>query len=144
MNRLLPGLLLATTAAAASADSLAVADAWVRATPPGATTGAAYLSITNHGPAADRLIGVRSDAAREVEVHTTINEGGVMKMIRLDTLTVASGETATLEPGGRHLMFMGLRKPFAPGDTITVTLIFEQAGRIELEIPVLDARTKPQ
>ena len=67
-----------------------------------------------------------------------------MKMIRLDTLTVASGETATLEPGGRHLMFMGLRKPFAPGDTIAVTLIFEQAGRIELEIPVLDARTKPQ
>ncbi|HEY8520946.1 MAG TPA: copper chaperone PCu(A)C [Gammaproteobacteria bacterium] len=140
MNRLL--LLCAATLSltAAASQPLSVSNAWARATPPGATTAAAYLDIENAG-AADSLVGVRSDAARAVEVHGTRHEHGMMRMERLEELPVPSGEVTRLEPGGRHLMFIDIARPFAPGETVTVTLQFANAGEIEVELPVRDART---
>lgn len=126
----------------ALADPLAITDAWARATPPGATTAAAYFAITNSGTRDDRLVAVRSDAASKVELHTTVKASGLMKMVALESLPVPAGATAKLEPGGDHLMFMGLNKPFEPGRTIEVTLVFAQAGERTFAMPVRDARRR--
>jgi periplasmic copper chaperone A len=73
-----------------------LSDAWIRATPPGAVTAAAYLSITS--PAADRLVGAASPAAHAVEIHTNAVEGDVERMVRLAELTLPAGEALRLGP----------------------------------------------
>ncbi|HEX6998755.1 MAG TPA: copper chaperone PCu(A)C [Gammaproteobacteria bacterium] len=140
MNRLLPLCAAALALTAAAAQPLSVSNAWARATPPGAATAAAYLDIENTGPA-DSLVGVRSDAARAVEVHVMRHRNGMMQMERLEAVPVPPGEVTRLEPGGRHLMFIDITRPFAPGDTVTVTLLFANAGEIEVALPVRDARS---
>ena len=125
--------------AAGAAEPPAIADAWIRATPPGARTGAAYLTITTPG-AADRLLGAATAAAATVEIHTHVVEGGLSRMVRLPELDLPAGEPVKLEPGGRHLMLLDLTAPLPAGTTVTVTLHFAAAGTVELEMPVVDAR----
>jgi copper(I)-binding protein len=126
-------------AAPAAAATPAVADAWIRATPPGARTAAAYLTLTSTG-AFDRLLGAATDAAASVEIHTSIAAGGVTRMERLAELAVPPRATVRLEPGGAHLMLIGLAAPLAPGARVRLSLQFA-TGSVELEVPVVDART---
>ncbi|WP_029040322.1 copper chaperone PCu(A)C [Cucumibacter marinus] len=110
---------------------------WTRATPPGAKAGGAYITITNNGDTADRLIGGTTEAAEALEVHSMSMQDGVMKMEELpEGLTIEPGETVTLEPGGLHLMMIGLDAPLVADEKITVTLTFEKAGEVTLDIPV--------
>jgi copper(I)-binding protein len=125
--------------ASTAAEPPTVADAWVRATPPGASTAAAYLTITSAGPG-DRLLGAATPAARAVEIHTHVSDGGLHRMVRLPELTLPAGEAVRLEPGGLHLMLVNLTTPLAPGTTMTLALRFAAAGIVELEVPVVDAR----
>jgi copper(I)-binding protein len=127
--------------AVAAAEPLTVADAWVRATPPGATTAAAYLTLTNSGAAADRLLGATTSAARAVEIHTHVVDGGLHRMVRVAELTLPAGEAVRLEPGGLHLMLVDLAAPLAAGTTVALSLRFASAATLELEVPVVDART---
>ena len=103
-----------------------------------ARSGAAFMVIENTGPTDDRLIAVQSEAAARVELHTHIaDDNGVMRMRPVeDGFALPSGSRHALERGGDHVMFMGLSAPFENGTTVPVTLIFEQAGPIEVEIPV--------
>jgi copper(I)-binding protein len=126
--------------AAGAAEPPSVADAWIRATPPGARTGAAYLTITSRG-AADRLLGAATPAARVVEIHTHVVDGGMSRMVRLADLALPAGKPVKLEPGGLHLMLLDLTAPLAAGSTVAVTLQFATAGAVELQVPVVDART---
>jgi copper(I)-binding protein len=132
-------LSLTVAAAPAAAAPPTVTDAWIRATPPGAVTAAAYLTITC-GSAADRLVDVATPAARAVELHTNVVEGGVQRMVRLAELTLPAGEAVRLEPGGLHLMLIDLAKPLVPDTTVVLSLRFEEAGTVEIEAPVVDAR----
>ena len=125
---------------AAAADRPAVIDAWARATPPGVTTGAVYLTVSG-GSEPDRLIGARTDAAAAAELHTELSENGVLTMKKLDALSIPAGVRVTLAPGHDHLMLMGLKGPLKPGDTIHLTLTFERAGEVAVTVPVRDART---
>lgn len=102
-----------------------------------AMAGGGYMEITNTGDVADRLIAVEGDYPR-VEIHTMEMDGDVAKMVHLpDGLEIGPGETVSLAPGGFHVMFMGLNgRPFVDGDTIPVTLVFENAGRLEIEFSV--------
>lgn len=127
-------------ATAAAADRPAVLDAWARATPPGVTTGAVYLTVSG-GSEPDRLIGARTDAAAAAELHTELNENGVLTMKKLDALPIPAGGRVALAPGHDHLMLMALKGPLKPGDTIHVTLTFEHAGDVAVAVPVRDART---
>jgi periplasmic copper chaperone A len=126
-------------AASARADSLTISDAWARATPPGAVTAAAYLRIDNGGDA-DRLLEVRSDSASDVQIHTMIEEGGMMRMTPLDDLRVPAGGSAILEPGGDHIMLIDIDAPLVPGETLEMTLVFEHAGELRVAFPIRDAR----
>jgi len=126
-------------ASSAAAEPLTITDAWIRATPPGARTAAAYLTIANTGTA-DRLLGGTTPAARSVEVHTHVDERGLQRMVRLAELGLPAGETVRLTPGGLHLMLVDVAAPLAAGASVTLSLHFAAAGTLELEVPVVDAR----
>jgi len=106
-----------------------------------AQTAGGFMTITNNGSTADRLLAVEADFPR-VEVHTTEMDGDVARMIHLEEgLMLPAGETVTLQPGGFHVMFMGLGgDPFEVDEQVPATLIFENAGRVEVMFTV-QART---
>ena len=133
-------MLLSCGTVAAAEDyavgSLQIGNPWARATPSGASVGAGYLTITNKGTAPDRLIGGSAAPASRFEVHTTVVEGGVAKMRPLKGVEIKPGETVELKPGGMHVMFMGLKQPLKQGQRVKGTLVFEQAGTVEIEFAV--------
>jgi copper(I)-binding protein len=121
----------------ADKNGILVEDGYARAAGAAARTGAAFMAITNSNDAADRLIGVESDAAKRVELHTHIMTDGVAKMRHVeDGIPLPPGETVLLQRGGLHVMFMGLNGPFAPDTQVAATLVFENAGNIDVSIPV--------
>jgi len=102
-------------------------------------TGAAFLTIVNPTDTADRLIAVSSPVARVGEMHETINDGGVMRMIpQPDGFEIPAKSMVTLEPGGKHVMLIDLVAPLEIGQTFDLTLTFEQAGKMVLTVPVMD------
>jgi periplasmic copper chaperone A len=138
LRKLVAGLvaLLAVTSGAwaqsPAKPGIVVDKVWARATPGNAQTGAAYLSITNTGTAPDRLLSVSSTVAEKAELHENKTENGIMKMRPKAPVAFKPGETVTLKPGGDHLMLMGLKQPLKEGDSITLTLIFEKAGAVQV------------
>lgn len=130
----LSALVLATPALA----DIEISDAYARSSGPAAMAGAAFFTITNTGDSDDRLIGARSDVAKRTELHTHIaGDDGVMKMREVEGgFAVPAGGSHMLQRGGDHVMFMGLTGPFEQGATFPVTLVFETAGEIVVDIPV--------
>ena len=119
-----------------SAGGLQIVGPWARATPKGSTVSAGYLTITNKGQEADRLIGGSVAPASRFEVHTTVTEKGVARMRQVTSLEIKPGETVELKPGGMHVMFMGLKQPLTSGQTLKGTLVFEKAGTVAIEFTV--------
>ncbi|WP_457586028.1 DUF1775 domain-containing protein [Ensifer canadensis] len=104
---------------------------------PGAKVGGGFLTIKNGGGADDRLVAVESPVAGRVEIHEMAMENDVMKMRKLDDgVALPAGETVELKAGGLHLMFMQVSKPFAEGETVPVTLVFEKAGKVDFTLAV--------
>lgn len=101
-----------------------------------AMTGAGYLTVINTGETDDVLVEVRADFPR-VMMHDTETIDDISKMFHLETLAIPAGATVTFAPGGKHIMFMGLKgDPFEEGETVPATLVFENAGEIEIEFNV--------
>lgn len=109
---------------------------WSRPTPPTATVGVGYLSLKNGGTTDDRLVEAASPAAERVELHASVMKNGVMTMRHLPAIEVQAGRSVSLEPGGIHLMLTGLRQPLKDGMRVPVTLTFERAGSVEVELAV--------
>ena len=122
----------------ASAETILVNDAYVRASSKMAKSAAAFMDIKNTSSQDDRLLDVKSKVAKRVELHTHIkSDDGVMKMRRVDEgFLIPGNDTLRLERGGNHIMFMGLSQPFVNGESILITLFFESAGPLDLEIPI--------
>lgn len=126
----------------ASVGALHITGAWARAMLPGQPTGGGYLSITNNGAEADRLVTASSPIAGKVEIHSMEMSGNIMKMRPVEGgLEIPPGAAVTLEPGGEHLMFMQVESPFREGDSVPLTLEFEKAGKVEIMLPVRAANT---
>ena len=102
-----------------------------------AQTAGGFMTITNTGVSDDRLVAVEADFPR-VEIHTTEMDGDVARMMRLeDGVVVPAGESVTLMPGSYHVMFMGLGgDPFEVDEEVPATLVFENAGRIDVQFKV--------
>jgi copper(I)-binding protein len=126
-------------AAAAEPSAIVVTDAWARATPPGAKTGAAYVTVTNKGKEADKLVSATTPVAGEAQLHTTLTENGVMKMRPVSAIDLKPGASVTLKPGGMHLMLTDLKQPLKEGESFPVALTFEKAGRVEANVKVQKA-----
>ncbi|MEO0545040.1 MAG: copper chaperone PCu(A)C [Pseudomonadota bacterium] len=117
--------------------SLTIENPVARATPANAPVSAGYMTITNNGAEADRLIAVESTFSDRGEIHEMAMDGDVMKMRELeDGIELPPGESITLMPGGLHLMFMGLNEQLLEGQTRKVTITFENAGSVALELDV--------
>lgn len=108
-----------------------------RAMLPAQKVGGGYITIKNHGRSDDRLISATSTSAGRVEIHEMAMDNDVMKMRKLnDGINIAAGETVELKSGGFHLMFFDVHTPFASGDEIPVTLVFENAGAVDVVLHV--------
>ena len=128
-----------TLAGAALAEgAMMVSDAYARSSTAMSQSGAAFMVLMNRGTEDDRLIGVRSDIAQRVELHTHIEEAnGVMKMVHVEEgFAIPAGESHALARGGDHVMFLGLNAPLEQGDMIPLTLVFEKTGEVTIEVPV--------
>lgn len=102
-----------------------------------AMTAAGYLRIVNQGTAPDRLIGLESDTAASLQIHTTDHgTDGTARMRHIEALDLPAGETTALEQGGYHIMLMGLTKGLTEGDVVKATLTFEKAGQVEVDFHV--------
>jgi copper(I)-binding protein len=118
---------------------VAVSDAWCRATPNGARAGACYATLRATGRD-DRLIGVATAAAETVQVHEMRTEGGMMRMGELaGGLPLPEDAEVALAPGGTHVMLMGLAGPLVAGERVTLTLDFDQATDVTMEVPIRTA-----
>jgi copper(I)-binding protein len=131
--------VLAGVAAAQTftAGSIEISKPWARATPKGAQIGGAYMSITNKGADADRLIGGTSPVAGQIEVHQMSMNNGVMTMRPVaGGLEIKAGQTVEFKPESFHLMLMGLKQPLMAGERLKATLEFAKAGKVEVEYPI--------
>lgn len=129
-------LLIAADAFAQNSGDITVLSIWARATPPGAKSGAVYLTLRNRGAADDRLIGVTTPVASQAGLHAETMENGVMEMRPLASVDVAPGATASLKPGGNHIMLTGLKRPLKQGDHIPLTLKFAHAPPLTVQVEV--------
>ena len=109
---------------------------WSRALPPVAPTGAAYMVIENRGESADTLSSATTPIAGYTELHEHVHQGDLMQMRRVESVTIAPGEQVDFSPGGYHVMLFELKEPLVAGNTYPMTLTFEQAGEIEVEVHV--------
>jgi copper(I)-binding protein len=124
-------------AAEAKAGDIAIVDAWSRATP--AKSGGIFVTLRNDGASDDKLVGVSTTVAKMADLHETIKEDGIMKMRPVDGITVPAHGTVALQPGGYHIMLMGLSKPLTAGETFPVTLTFAKAGAVTVTVAVKTA-----
>ena len=118
------------SAAAQPQSTIELADAWVRALPPSQTTTAAYLTVVNRGETAVTVVGASSELADKMEIHTTREIDGYMRMEQLQELPVAAGQSVHLAPGGTHFMLLGLERMPAPGETARLCLELATGGEV--------------
>lgn len=122
-----------------AAPDIKIMEPFARASIP---NGAVYMHLMNEGEADDRLISVETDVAETAELHeTTIDENEVMQMKPIHAVELPAGGSATLAPGGMHIMLMGLKQGLATGDTFELTLNFEQSGSQTIQVEVREGLT---
>jgi copper(I)-binding protein len=125
-------------ASSAWAEGIKIEDAYLRTTGPAAKAAAGYMQITNTSDQADRLLSIGSEVAKRTELHTHLmTADGVMQMRHLvDGIPIEPAQTHLLEPGHDHVMFMGLTQKLEHGDTVRLTLTFENTGEVLIDVPV--------
>jgi periplasmic copper chaperone A len=134
---LLCATLLSGCGTRQSGSGIEVSAAWSRATPPGASVGVVYFDVVNHAGQPDRLLAGSSPAAARVEMHETrIDTNGMMQMRPLQVVDLPPGELLHFAPQGRHMMLTGLVAPLREGTQLRLSLRFERAGTVTVEVPV--------
>jgi copper(I)-binding protein len=123
--------------------ALEVSHPWSRETAPGAKIGVGYLKVKNTGGEPDRLIAVETPAAEKVEIHESAEENGIAKMRPVDGVVIPAGGEVALAPGGLHLMLVNLKEGLAAGERVPATLVFEKAGRVDVELAVEEMGAAP-
>jgi copper(I)-binding protein len=128
----------------AFAEGIMVKDPYARVSAMMSSSGAAFMIIENHSGQADHLVGAASDIAEKVELHTHKEDSnGVMRMLHVEEgFMLPESGTIEMKRGGHHVMFLGLKEPLKDGDIVHVTLQFEKAGAVEIDVPV-DLNRKP-
>jgi copper(I)-binding protein len=118
------------------AKGVKVSEPWARAAGKMAHAGAAYLTLETAGDAGDKLVAASTPAAGRVELHTHIKDGDVMRMRPVQSIEVGPHAKVTLKPGGLHLMLRDLKGALEKGATFPLTLRFEKAGEVTVEVAI--------
>lgn len=116
--------------------SIKIDHPWSRATVAGIPNGGAYFVLENSGEGDDRLVSASSPIADKVELHTNLKDGEVVRMRQVDAVDVPAGSRVALEPGGMHVMLMGLKEPLTEGASFPLTLVFDEAGTVTVDVVV--------
>ena len=142
MKPLIPALVVFALMplAAAAQGGISIHEAYARGANP--KSGAAFMVIENAGTTACKLMGATTDAADKAELHTSRDEGGVMKMIATGPIEIGPGESHALARGGDHIMLMGLKQPLKDGENLALTLDMGDCGLVAVTVPV-DNQRKP-
>ncbi|MNC17203.1 hypothetical protein D3C75_650760 [compost metagenome] len=109
---------------------------WSRELPPNAPAGAAYFTLHNQGAEADRLIAASSPRAQKSELHTHLQQDGMMKMVQIPGVDIPAQGEVVFQPGGNHVMLFGLSQPLTAGEQFPLTLEFEKAGKVDVQVKV--------
>lgn len=109
---------------------------WSRAMPPVAPTAAVYFVVHNQGLEADRLLSLQTPVAAKAEMHEHVHADGVMKMQQVQSVAIPAGGAVKFEPMGYHVMLFGLQQQAKVGERFPLTLSFEKAGKVEVEVAV--------
>ena len=123
--------------AAPGSGGVEVREAWTRPAEQGGN-GAIYFTVENHSSETQELIGVASDTADAVEIHESKMNGDVMEMHQLESVPLGPGAEVKFEPGGLHIMLVGLKKELKNGDEIGITLQFKNLEDLIVHVPVRD------
>ena len=126
----------ASAFAHSAAEEISAIDPHVRMVPPGQPTTGAFFVLKNADDKDHKMVKVESTVAKNTEMHTHVNEGGMMKMRPIKDIEIkAKGETA-LKPGGLHVMLIDLKQPLKEGDNVALKLTFEDDSSKEITVPV--------
>lgn len=120
---------------------LMIHDPYVRLAPPGAQVTGAYMVISNAGGTDRKLLKAESTVAKTVELHNHINENGVMKMRQVPSIDVKANAQAELKPGSYHIMLINMKKALKEGDSVAITLSFDDGSKQQIEAPVRKLQT---
>ncbi len=127
---------LAPAWAETAAEAVGVEAPYVRAVPPGQRNSAAFMRLNNGADQAHALVGARSPVAEAVELHTHSMRDGMMSMRPVERVDLPARERVSLQPGGLHVMLIGLRKQLELGQEVSLTLVFEDGSERQLGAPV--------
>ena len=133
---LLASLYTTGAVAASAADDIQVVDPYVRAVPAMMKNSAIFMTLQNAGDTDRALVNATSTAAEVVELHTHIHDGGVMRMRQIDRIDVSAGASTVLEPGGLHVMLLGLTGPLEVGGNVELALTFDDGSGKTITAPV--------
>jgi copper(I)-binding protein len=143
MTRILAIAAVAAIAVASGASAheyqlraLRIDHPFARATPPGARSGGVYLSVENKGDRTDRLLTVSTPVAGTAVLPQMVMDAGVMRMRAVAGVDVKPGDRLVLQPGAYHVMLTDLKRPLQAGETFPLTLGFEKAGSIKVDVEV--------
>lgn len=131
------GLLFSTAVFAGAADKVSVQDPYVRLAPPNAPATGAFMVIKNGGDKEVKVVKADNPASKTTELHTHINDNGVMKMRPVPSIDIQAGGEAVLKPGSLHVMMIGLKAPLNEGDVVPITLTFDDGSTKQVDAKVL-------
>ena len=137
LSLLAASLLFSAGVLAGSADSISVVDPYVRLAPPNAPATGAFMVIKNNGDKDVKVLKADNPVSRVTELHTHLNEGGVMKMRPVPAIEVKAKGEAVLQPGGLHVMMIDLKAPMKEGDVVPITLTFDDGSSKQVDAKVV-------
>ena len=137
ISLLLAGLMVSAGALAASADTVTVQEPYVRLAPPNAPATGAFMVIKNSGDKDVKVVKADNPASKVTELHTHLNDGGVMRMRPVAAIEVKAKGEAVLQPGGLHVMMINLLAPLKEGDSVPITLTFDDGSSKKVDAKVV-------
>jgi periplasmic copper chaperone A len=143
LSLLAAGLLISAGAFAGAADNVTVQDPYVRLAPPNAPATGAFMVIKNNGDKDVKVLKADNPASKVTELHTHLNEGGVMKMRPVPAIEVKAKGEAVLKPGGLHVMLIDLKAPMKEGDVVPITLTFDDGSSKKVDAKVVKPTAAP-
>ena len=143
LSMLAAGLLFSAGVLAGAADNVSVQDPYVRLAPPNAAATGAFMVIRNTGDKDVKLVKADNPVSKATELHTHLNEGGVMKMRPVPAIEIKAKGEAVLKPGGLHVMMIDLKAPLKEGDSVPITLTFDDGSSKQVDARVVKATAAP-
>ena len=143
LSTLAAGLLFSAGVLAGAADNVSVQDPYVRLAPPNAAATGAFMVIRNTGDKDVKVVKADNPVSKATELHTHLNEGGVMKMRPVPAIEIKAKGEAVLKPGGLHVMMIDLKAPLKEGDSVPITLTFDDGSSKQVDARVVKPTAAP-